>query len=152
LNTLTADNHTSRAPPWLKGVAALGIAWNLFGLVQFAGSFTQTVESLMATGMTQAQAEVYLGLPAWVSVAFAVGVLGGFVGSIALWFRRKWAKPVFATSLLGYILLFAGDTFYGVFAAIPAQLAILAVVVLVAAALLWVSVLAGRRGHLNSHL
>jgi hypothetical protein len=46
-------------------------------------------------------------------------------------------------------LLFAGDVAYGVFAALPLQLAILTVVVLIAAALLAVSWLADRRGLLR---
>jgi hypothetical protein len=46
-------------------------------------------------------------------------------------------------------LLFSGDVAYGVFAAIPSQLAILTVVVLIAAALLVVAWLADRRGLLR---
>jgi len=103
----------------------------------------------MAAGMTQAQAEVYLALPAWISVVFAIGVLGGLLGSVALALRRRVAKPIFAASLVGYLLLFAGDTYHGVFAAIPSQLAILGVVVTVAAVLWGMARLADRRSMLN---
>jgi hypothetical protein len=127
----------------------VGVSWNLFGAVQFATSFSQTVPSLMAAGMTQAQAEVYLALPAWISVVFAIGVLGGLLGSVALALRRRVAKPIFAASLVGYLLLFAGDTYHGVFAAIPSQLAILGVVVTVAAVLWGMARLADRRSMLN---
>ena len=96
----------------------------------------------MATGMTQAQADIYLSLPAWISVVFAVGVFGGLIGSFTLAARKAITVPIFAVSLVGYLFLFAGDTYYGVFAAIPVQLVILATVVVIAAALLAVSMLA----------
>jgi hypothetical protein len=54
-----------------------------------------------------------------------------------------------AASFVGYGLLFAGDVYHGVFAAIPSQLVILAVVVLIAAALSWASRSADKRGVLS---
>lgn len=145
MGTLAMETARPTAPAWLWGTATLGIAWNLFGLVQFAGSFTQTTESLMAAGMTSAQADIYLALPAWITAAFAIGVIGGLLGSVALLLRRRGSRQVFAASLAGYLVLFAGDFHNGVFAAIPAQLAILAVVVVIAFALLWVSLQADRQ-------
>lgn len=145
MQTLTLDSTPSRAPAWLWAVALLGILWNVYGVYQFAGTFTAAGQAAMTAGMTPAQAAVYLGLPAWVSVAFAVGVFGGLAGSITLALRRRVAVPVFAASLAGYALLFAADAGYGVFAAIPSQLAILAVVVLIAAGLFVAARLARRR-------
>ncbi len=133
-------------PAWLTATAGLGVLWNAYGAWQFAGSFSQTPASLMAAGMTPAQAALYLSLPGWISVAFAVGVFGGLAGSAALLMRRAFALPIFAVSLAGYALLFAGDAYYGVFAGIPAQLVILSVVVVIAAALLWTTVVARGRG------
>jgi hypothetical protein len=135
---------------WLPVLAAAGIAWNLFGIWQFAGSFTQTEQSLMDAGMTQPQAALYLALPVWTSIAFAIGVFGGLAGSVALLLRRSVAMPVFAASLVGYVVLFAADWSYGVFAAIPEQLAILGVVVLIAIVLLAAAVLASRQSRLRT--
>jgi len=145
MNAVTIDSARPRAPVWLLGAASFGVLWNVFGLIQFVGSFTQTTEALMAAGMSRMQADIYLGLPTWISVAFAIGVVGGLLGSSALLLGRRSAQPVLAVSLMGYVLLFAGDTYYGVFAAIPSQLAILVLVLLVAGALLGVSWLAGRQ-------
>jgi hypothetical protein len=139
----------SKIPIWLWSSASLGILWNAFGVYQFIGSFRQTITSLKETGMTEVQAEMYLGLPTWISVVFAIGVFCGFLGSVALAARRKVATRIFALSLFGYMLLFAGDTYYGVFAAIPSQLAILASVVVIAIALLIVSIRASRRNLLQ---
>jgi hypothetical protein len=129
--------------------AVAGLGWNLFGLWQFAGSLRQTSESLMAAGMTAEQAEIYLALPGWMTVVFAVGVIGGTVGSVLLLLRRVAAVPVFALSLAGYIALFAGDLAYAVFAGLPEQLVIITTVVLIAGALFALSLFARKRGMLR---
>ncbi len=149
MQTLTTELPASRVPIWLWAASSLGVLWNVFGVYQFAGTFTPAGQAAMTAGMTDAQAALYLALPAWISVVFAVGVFGGLVGSVALALRRRLAVHVLVASLVGYILLFAGDAWYGVFAAIPSQLAILAVVVLIAAGLFWTARIAARRGLLR---
>ena len=149
MQSLVVESSASRVPLWLWAAAAFGVMWNVYGLYQFVGSFTQSGQAAMTASMTASQAAVYLSLPGWISVVFGIGVSGGLLGSFLLLLRRNAARPVFVVSFIGYALLFAGDTYYGVFAAIPAQLAILAVVVLIASALLWVSWLAGKRGLLR---
>lgn len=149
MQTLTIDSAASRVPNWLWAASALGVLWNAYGLYQFVGTFTPAGQAAMTAGMTAAQAEVYLGLPAWISVVFAAGVSGGLIGSIALAARRRLAVPVLAASLVGYVLLFAGDAYHGVFAAMPSQLAILVVVVLTAAGLFGTARIAVRRGLLR---
>ncbi len=147
--TITLDTHPSRTPTWLWAASALGILWNLYGTYQFVGTFTATGKAAITSGMTASQAAVYLSLPAWISAVFAVGVFGGLIGSVLLGLRRSAARPVFATSLVGYAALFAGDAYHGVFAAIPSQLAILAVVVAIAAALASAAQVAAKRKLLN---
>ena len=149
VQSLAVESSASRVPTWLWVAAALGIMWNVYGLYQFAGSFTQSGQAAMTAGMTASQAVVYMSLPVWISVVFGIGVSGGLLGSILLFLRRSASRTALVASFIGYALLFSGDTYYGVFAAIPAQLAILAVVVLIAAALLWVSWLADKRGLLR---
>jgi hypothetical protein len=138
-----------RAGVWLPVVAVAGLGWNLFGLWQFAGSLRQTGESLMAAGMTAKQAEIYLALPGWMTAVFAVGVIGGTVGSLLMLLQRAAAVPVFAVSLAGYVALFAGDLAYGVFAGLPEQLVIITSVVLIAAALFALSLFARKRAMLR---
>ncbi len=136
MTALTLDARGSRAPAWFWGMAGCGALWNLYGIHQFIGTLTPAGRSAMAAGMTAAQSQVYFSLPAWMTAVFAVGVFGGLLGSVALAARRVAAVPVLAASLVGYIALFAGDAYFGVFDAMPGQLAILAVVVVVAVALL----------------
>jgi hypothetical protein len=127
--TDTGRMHT-RSPAWLLAVAALGVAWNAFGIVQLVDFVTQT----------------YYGLPAWMKLVFAVGSVGGLVGSIALVTRRLPAVPILLASLAGYVALWAGDLAHGVFDVIPGQMAVLSAVVAVAVALLGTALLARRQG------
>ncbi len=133
----------------LPVVGALGAAWNLFGIVQWLASLGGTAESLMAGGLTLMQAEAYLALPTWMNVVFAVSVFGGFAGSVALSLRHRVALPILAFSLGTYGILFAGDAWFGIFAAIPGQLAILLVVIAIAIALFFVARTAAARGLLR---
>ena len=131
----------SRRPPlWYWAAAGLGLAWNIFGAVQFAGSLSATTQSLMAQGLTAEQAAVMLGYPSWMTFAFALGVFGGILGCVMLIWRKAIAVPVFAVSLAAYVALYIGDIVHGVFAALGApQVAVLSVVVLVAAGLFWLA-------------
>lgn len=137
---MTDTTLTAKPPLWFWAGAALGLAWNIFGLVQFVGSLTQTETSLIASGLTAEQAAVMTGYPVWMTIVFATGVVGGTIGCILLLMRNSLAVPVFVVSLAGYALLYIGDIVYGVFAAMGApQVIVLTMVVAIAAALLWLS-------------
>ena len=91
-------------------------------------------------GMTADQAQLMSSYPVWMTVAFAVGTFGGVIGCILLLLGNKLSKPIFALSLVGYIVLCIGDYTEGVFAALGTpQVTVLTFVVLIAAALLWLS-------------
>lgn len=140
----------SPLPVWFWIAAVLGLAWNIFGAVQFVGSLSATPESLAAQGLTPEQASVMLGYPSWMTVAFAIGVFGGVIGCLLLLLRQRLAALVFAVSLVGYIALYAGDIIHGVFAALGTpQIVILSIVVLIAAALWWIAQYFKRRGALR---
>jgi hypothetical protein len=139
----------AKRPLWLVLPATAALAWNVFGLWQFGGFLTQTNDSLMAQGMTEAQALAYNGMPAWVTLAFSVGVIAGTFGTLQLVLRRRAAVAVLGVSLAGYIALFAGDWAYGLFTILPSQLAILSMVVAIAAASLGLSLFANKRNILR---
>jgi hypothetical protein len=126
-----------RPPLWFLAASIGGIAWNVFGAVQLAGSVTATEASLIASGLTSEQAAVMTGYPGWMTLAFALGMSGGLTGSVLLLLRRRIALPVLAVSLVAYVALWAGDAVHGVFAAMGLpQVVTLTVVVAIAAALL----------------
>ena len=151
LAPLGAASPDRPARPLAVVVGALAAgAWNLYGVVQLVASLHRTPESLVAMGMTPAQAATYAAYPAWMTLGFAVGAVGGLAGSALLLARRASAVPVFAASLIGYLVLYAGDATEGVFAALGApQVAVLTIVVAVAAALLVWSRRLSRRGILR---
>jgi hypothetical protein len=148
---MPVDSTLSAKPAlWFWIATALGLAWSLFGLVQFVGSLQATPESLIASGLAADQARVMLGYPSWMTVAFAVGVLGGVAGTILLGLRYARASMVLAASLAGYVLLWIGDAVHGVFAALGTpQIVILSLVVLIAAGLLAMARHAAAKGWLR---
>jgi hypothetical protein len=139
----------TRRPLWLILPTAGALAWNVFGLWQFGKFLTQTPASLMAEGMTEAQAAAYTSLPGWMTLVFAVGVIGGTIGTALLLWQRRSAVLVLAVSLVGYVALFAGDWAHGLFDILPMQLAILSTVVGIAAASLGLALFAAKRAILR---
>lgn len=132
----TSTQTRSRLPLWLTVTATAGIAWNLYGAVQFAGAVTATGESLVASGLSPDQAAVMTGYPAWMTAAFFIGVAGGLVGSVALLLGQSLARQMLLASLVAYVALWVGDAVHGVFAALgTTQVVILTLVVLIAAGL-----------------
>lgn len=125
-----------RVSRWMTTAALGGIAWNIFGIVQFMGSVSATESSLIASGLSPGQAAVMTGYPVWMTLAFAVGVFGGLAGSVLLLLRRAASMPLLLASLVAYVALWIGDAVHGVFAAMGvSQVVILTIVVAVAAAL-----------------
>jgi hypothetical protein len=148
-NAMTEIITRSKIPIWFWIVAALGAAWNIFGIVQFMGAINPTAESLAAKGMTPDQAAVYMSIPLWMNASFAVGVFGGLIGSGLLLLKSRFARPVFLASLVGYIALYVGDITHGVFAALGTpQVVILSTVVAIAAGLLWIAHFGQKRSYL----
>lgn len=133
-------SHPPNPPSWFWAAAGLGLAWNLFGVYQFLSTAGGTVDTRMASGLTQPQAELYAALPWWMNTVFATGVFGGTLGSILLLLRKSISVPVFVVSLVAYIVLYISDTTQGVFAAFGTpHVVILTTVVAIAAALLWLT-------------
>jgi hypothetical protein len=65
------NTHTkAKLPTWFWIVAGLGLAWNIFGVVQFLSTFNGTLESLIRNGLTSEQAKLYLSLPSWMTASF----------------------------------------------------------------------------------
>lgn len=136
MSAISLTPSSPRAPVWFVAASLGGIAWNIFGAVQFAGVVAATEQSLIASGLTADQAAVMTGYPGWMTLAFAIGVFGGLAGSVLLLLRRGTATPVLSVSLAAYVALWIGDAVHGVFAAMGAtQIVILTAVVAIAAAL-----------------
>jgi hypothetical protein len=95
---------TPGAPWHLWVVGILGILWNAYGCYDFYMSNTQGEAYFREAGMSDAAIAYFNAMPAWMYVVWAVGVFGAVIGAILLLLRSKWAVPVFAASLIAYVL------------------------------------------------
>lgn len=89
----------SRAPVhlWIVGVVAL--VWTAFGAFDYLA--TQMRLDFYMSNFTQEQLDYFYGFPAWEVAAWAFGVWGAFLGSVALLLRKRWAVWLYGLSLLG---------------------------------------------------
>lgn len=99
------ETDPSKVPVWFKIISIVFLIWNIFGLVVFCLMMFvwNTKDALLKAGLNDEQAELTLSTPGWVNVAFAVAVIFGVLGSIALLMKRKIALPLFLISLVGVL-------------------------------------------------
>ncbi|MFW5661872.1 MAG: hypothetical protein ACOC05_10865, partial [Oceanicaulis sp.] len=98
-----AGAHVSRRswpPIWFYGVAALGMVFNLFGLISFVSLQTQGVPA----SMTSEQAAYFESFPAWYTVLYAVTVHASVAAAGLLLFRKRLAVTFFVIALVVYAI------------------------------------------------
>jgi len=128
------------APPiWFWVVSGICLLWNLAGLAAFVMQVAMSPEALAA--LPEAERELHATTPAWATVAFAVAVICGTLGCLALLLRKAWAGPVFIVSLCGILIqnfhsfaLSKAPEVYG-----PAAVIMPLFVILIAVLLIWFS-------------
>lgn len=137
-----SDVVATRAPGWLRIVAALGLLWNLFGVYQY----------LMTVGaVTGADEAAAAAMPGWVTGAFAVAVFGGALGCLGLLMLKRWSKLLLMVSLLGvlamdawmFVLTDLAGTMPG------AEMGVTVTVLVVAILFVWLAHSADRKGWLS---
>jgi hypothetical protein len=102
---LATEKNTERATPWHLWAAGLtGIPWNGFGAYDYTMTQIGGEQYLRAFGMNNAQIAYFLAMPFWVTAIWAIGVWGGFLGTLLLLLRHKWALPVFIASFAAFLL------------------------------------------------
>ena len=99
-------SETTNPPRWYWVACGLALLWNLVGLLAFIDQATLDPQSLSATDRT-----LYEQTPSWAMGAFAVAVIGGVVGCIALLLRRAWALPLLLASVIGLVVQFSQAIF-----------------------------------------
>ena len=97
---------TSKAPASVRVIGWLALFWNLVGVVMFIMQTGLSAEQVAA--MPDERRMVYEAMPAWLTVAYAVGVFGGVLGAFGLLLRRRWAVAAFAASLLAVVANMVG--------------------------------------------
>lgn len=91
--------NNNAIPVWYWIIAVLLLIWYILGIITLTGQVNLTEEALKM--MTPAERQFYIDMPLWVIWAYALGVFGGFFGTIALLTKRRWAKYFLIASLIG---------------------------------------------------
>lgn len=95
-------NGPAQAAPWhLWAVGLAALLWNGLGVALWAGT-SFMAESFLG-GLPADHRAYVLGLPAWSTLTWGLGVLGGAAGAILLVLRSRLAVPAFAASLAGAV-------------------------------------------------
>lgn len=95
---------TVKPPTWFWVVSVIALLWNLMGVFNYLNQAFN--KQLILEGLDQAQREVFEGIPAWATAAFAIAVFSGTLASIGLLLRKKWARPLFILSLIAAVAQF----------------------------------------------
>ena len=93
------DNVKTPTHLWIVGI--LAVLWNAFGAYDYVMTQMGDADYLAAMGMTSEHIAYMEAFPAWVNGAWAFGVWGGLLGSLALLVRSRFAVILFGLSLLG---------------------------------------------------
>ena len=137
----------TRRPTWLAVASWLALLWMLSGAAAFVMDLL-TDEAALAQ-MSPAQRELYEARPGWILAMYAVAVLSGLAGALALVLRKAWAVPALGLSLAAVIVQF-GYVVFGMQAIErvgAAEAVTLPIIVFVAGMLmLWVAVKAKGAG------
>ena len=93
-----------RPPKWFAVASWLALLWMLAGAAAFVMDL-MTDEAALAQ-MSPAQRELYEARPAWIFAMYAVAILSGLVGALALLLRKAWAVHALTLSLVAVVIQF----------------------------------------------
>lgn len=138
----------AQPPKWFRIVAILALVWNLLGCAAYLVDAMLTPEEVAQ--LSPAQQEIYASRPSWAVGGTAVAVWLGALGSLGLILRKRWATVMLVLSLLGVLVqdywLFTSDAAR---LAGPAAVVMQTFVLIVAIALVMLSLRAAKRGWLT---
>ena len=88
-----ANPEINSIPKWFWIVSVVLLLWNLMGLAVFGIMMTMigNAEAMTAANLNDEQQALINAAPSWVNISFAVAVIFGVLGCIALLMRRKFA-------------------------------------------------------------
>ncbi|MDQ7050121.1 MAG: hypothetical protein Q9M92_11550 [Enterobacterales bacterium] len=94
--------NQQQAPKWFLPLVSLALVWNLMGVMAFYMQVTMTDE--MIAKLSEIEQAMYNELPIWYTIAFAIAVFGGALGSLMLLLKNKLACPIFLLSFLAVLV------------------------------------------------
>ena len=99
-----------KAPRFFVAIGIALLLWNLMGVAAFIMQYNADLTELARTDPTTAQA--FAAMPGWLWAVYAVAVVAGTLGAVALLMKKAVAATLFLVSLIGVIVQF-GYTFLG---------------------------------------
>ena len=135
----------SKPPIWFWIVSVLALLWNLLGVMAFVGQMAMTPD--MLAQLPEAERIAIETRPVWATVAFGIAVFGGAVGSALLLLRSRMAKLLLIASLLGVIVQMAQALSASSLSDFgPGGMVMTVMIIGICALLVWLSVVAQRKG------
>jgi len=129
-------NSTTKPTTVFWIISIIALFWNIMGVVAYLGQAYMTDEAKAL--LSEGDQAYYANIPAWVTAAFAIAVFTGFLGSLALVLKKKWAKPMFLISFLTVVAQVVYNLFIQDFVALSGSRVILPLItVVIAAFLVW---------------
>ena len=143
------ESPSNKVPVWFWIVSGLAVIWNLLGVGAYLMQVNMTADDMAA--LTEAERQLYETMPAWATGAFALGVFGGVLASLALLLRNTLAVPLFSLSLAAILVqMFHGLILSNSLAVYGPQAAIMpTLIIVIAALLLWFALKVKARGWLG---
>ena len=142
------NDNATKTPIHLWIVGVLSLLWNAGGAFDYSATQLQ-LESYMSN-FTPEQLEYFYGFPAWMDAAWAIGVWGSLLGSLALLLKKAWAKWLFGAAIVGLAVSTVYNATSGGFAIMGDAGAIFtAVIWIIAFFLFFYASTMARRGVLN---
>ncbi|MDP1889319.1 MAG: hypothetical protein Q8K55_00390 [Gemmatimonadaceae bacterium] len=92
----------AQPPKWFLPVGIVALLWNLIGCAAYLADVMMSPEAVAQ--MTEAQQAMYAARPSWAVAATAVAVWFGAAGCVGLLLRKRWATPLFITSLAALVV------------------------------------------------
>lgn len=107
MTTLEMTPEYRKAPTWLRVVAAIGVVWYAFGLIQFWLGYSMDTQQAIAAGAISVEHGAAIdGTPLAIWIAFAIASAAGLIGSVWLFFGTATAKQAFILSLAAAALYY----------------------------------------------
>lgn len=104
------ENNKVKVPVWFRIVAILFLLWNIMGLFSFFSMTFISDEALSA--LPENERALYGEYPAWTKVLFAIAVAGGFLASLGVLFRKRWAMILAVISLIAVVIQMIHNVFF----------------------------------------
>ena len=141
--------NEKKIPTWFWVIAGVALLWNLMGVTQFFN--TMLINSQDLAKLTLVQQEHFKNTPLWAHTAFGFATIGGLLGAILLFMKKKMATLIFIVSFLAILFQMINSfvLMNGIDAFGPGGLIMPIMILVVAIYLVWHSKFYTKKGWLN---